>query len=222
MDGLLFEGEPAQVGDRAVLTSGIFRRELMHATEPTNSCIIWVAGMSGDGERFDPFIESLNDAGFDVLRFGGWSGQHDLAPLAVHDLLIALQDTLALLSARGYTFIGYVGKSFGALLGLLSRTRYDRMVLWAPAVKVGSMSDTHIRCTELERLPVFSLSEEALAEKNQPTLIINGATDTVFPPHEARLLAASLADAQRIEVPEGHSVDRTPRTLEATLEYLTK
>ena len=222
MDGMILEAEPPEPEKHAIITSGIFRRELVHAPEPTTSCVLWVAGVSGDGERYDEIVEVLNRAGFDVLRFGGWTSEKDLSPLSIHDVLIAIEDTERILRERGYAFIGYLGKSFGGLLGLLSRSGYDRMVLWAPAVSLGSASDTRTRISDLRRIFDFSVSEESLAQKTWPILLISGANDEVLPLQAARALVEALANGEGLEVETGHSVERAVETLEATIDYLTR
>ena len=213
---MILDPEPIEPTKHATLTSGIFRRELVHAPEPTSSVVIWVAGVSGDSERYDDLVEVLNRGGFDVLRFGGWRGETDLEPLTIHDVLVALEDTEKILHERGYATISYVGKSFGGLLGLLSRNGYDRTVLWAPLARLGDGSDPKTRISELS---TFTINREKITRR--PTLIISGTRDEIITSEEARGLADALS-AQHLEVNEGHSVDKAIETLEATLDYLTE
>lgn len=215
------EAESPEPEKIARITTGIFRREIVHAAEPTGSCIIWVPGASGDGERFDETIEVLNRAGFDVLRFGGWSSEADLAQLSVHDVLVALEDTLKIVHQRGYSFVGYLGKSLGGMLGLLSRSGYDKMALWAPAVSIGDAVDTNVGFAELELITDISLSLEQLREKSWPVLVVNGAEDEILDPETAAALVQALPNGERFEVQTGHSVDTAIETLERTLDFFT-
>lgn len=220
MDGIILEAESPEPEKIARISTGIFRRELVHAPEPTTSCIIFVAGISGDGERYDEIVEILNRAGFDVLRFGGWTGAADLATLKVHDVLVALEDTLKIAHQRGYSYVGYLGKSFGGLLGLLSRGGYDRMALWAPAVSLGDASDVTMSIADLEG-SIFSMSLEELRVKHWPILIVNGAQDEILDPETAAALVEALPNGVGFEVQSGHSVDKTVETLERTVDFFT-
>lgn len=221
---LITEGTP-EPGRVARISSGIFRREIVHAPKPTESVIVFVPGVTGDSERFDSFVEDLGEVGFDALRFGGWRSEADLAQLSLHDLLVALEDTIGILRKRGYGFIGYVGKSFGASLGLLGRgTGIDRMVLWAPAIGFGTSNVGEMVPEKLSQIPLLTdvkLGEHDLKEKTWSILIINGSEDPILPPRTAKQIADALPNAERIEVAAGHSVDKNEDTADLTIAYLT-
>lgn len=221
---LVNEGTP-EIGRTARISSGIFRREIVHAPTPTESVVLFVPGVTGDSERYDGFVEDLNEAGLDVLRFGGWHAIEDLAELSLHDLLVAIEDTVAILRRRGYGFVGYVGKSFGGALGILGRgTGIDRMVVWAPALGFGTSNAGTMVSEELsgiERLTDVRLGVQDLKEKTWPILVVNGSEDPILPPATAKAIADALPNAERIEVAAGHSVDKNEDTAELTIAYLT-
>jgi hypothetical protein len=222
MEGIILEAQSPEPERIACISTGIFRRELVHAGEPTESCILFVPGVSGDGERYDEIVEILNRAGFDVLRFGGWLGAADLSTLKVHDVLVALEDTLRIIHQRGYSYVGYLGKSLGGLFGLLSRGGYDRMALWAPAVSLGEPSDVNTRFSDLDRITDFSIAQDALRQKTWPILIVSGSKDEILDPETAAALVQSLPNGAGSEVQSGHSVDKTIETLERTLDFFTQ
>jgi pimeloyl-ACP methyl ester carboxylesterase len=223
MDGTIIEGEPFEPGTRVLITSGIFRRELVHATQPTTSCILFVPGASGDSERFDPFVERLTDTGFDVLRFGGWSGIDAVAELRIQDMLVALEDTVKLLSDRGYTFIGVVAKSFGGIFALLGRLRgVDRIVLWAPAIGYGAQTDMERSIGSFTQLTDIAISEEELAERTEPVLLVAGTRDEVLPLERAERIASALPAGELLVVEEGHSVDKNEKSIERTIGFFAR
>ena len=214
---------PNSRNDAMRLSSGIFRRELVHAAEPTNSCILFIPGLSGDSVRFDPYIEALNNTGFDVLRFGGWNGMETIAELRIHDLLVAIEDTVKILSDRGYTFIGVVGKSFGGIFALLGRLQgVDRFVLWAPAIGYGASTDTNRSIGSYPQLTDITVSAQELAVRAEPTLIIAGTKDEVLPVERAERIVNALSAGELLVVDEGHPVDRNEQTITRTIEFFTE
>lgn len=145
-----------------------------------------------------------------------------IGELRIHDLLVALEDTVKILSDRGYTFIGAVGKSFGGLFALLGHLRVDRIVLWAPAIGYGTPTDANRTIGSFAQLTDITVSAQELAVRAEPILIVAGMRDDVLPLERAERIVNALPAGELLIVDEGHSVDKNEQTITRTIEFFTE
>ena len=196
----------------------------------TDRIIIMAHGFTGDKDMCGKFIRAaayLARRGFAVFRFDfAGSGESQDTAISLFGQADDLESAIDLVRSWGYTKIGLLGHSFGALTAIVTYSPYIRtMVLTAPVTegRVQPMFDNllfrswiklrgHI---SLRMQRVFKISKEALHERDLtrpniilppircPVLIIHGDKDTTVPLAHSQRAIKFLPKTAKIEIIPG-------------------
>ncbi len=196
----------------------------------TDRIIIMVHGFTGDKDMCGKFVRAahyLARRRFAVFRFDfAGSGESQDTYISLFGQVDDLESAIALVQSWGYTRIGLLGHSFGALTGLVTYSPYIRtMVLTAPVTegRIQPMFDNllfrswiklrgHIR---LHMKRVFTISKESLNERDLtrpniilppvrcPVLIIHGDKDTTVPLVHSQRAIKFLPKTAKLEIIPG-------------------
>jgi len=182
---------------------------------PTEQGVLVVpgAGHGPFGDVFLRFAEAAAERGYEVARFETWPFPSDLDAKTEDEFEAELEASVEFLQSRGCSTITVVAKSFGGRVVLEHLPdAVDRLVLWAPAVKLGDHEDAP------------SMTAEELPDRELPVRILQGDEDRGLPVENAERIAGQLPRAEMVELPgEDHSFLRDhERVIEETLSFLPK
>lgn len=162
------------------------------------------------GGVFDRLTEKAAAAGMLVLRYESWAEPEEIRTKSYGDLHDELDAAVGRLQAEGVEQIHVVGKSFGGGVALTYVPHaVDRVVLWAPAMRVGPEDAVHeiadVPLADLETPPV---GPGTLDRIDVPVRILQGTDDEVQPQDASEELADGLPDSD-LQVLDGldHSFD---------------
>lgn len=150
------------------------------------------------GDIFDQFARAAADGGFGCLRFESWNDEHPIGEKSIRELHDELDAAVDFLYDAGCTDVSLVGKSFGGGMALTYvPDAIDRMVLWAPAAKLGEESNVFEEVdTALEDRDLPVIDETLLGEIDAATLLLVGSADETVSLGEARTIVDALPEAE--------------------------
>ncbi|WP_158057592.1 alpha/beta hydrolase [Halorussus halophilus] len=185
------------------------------------------AGHGPYGDIFDQFADTATEDGHHVLRFQSWRSPDELWEKTLGELHAEIDAAVAFLQDSGCSNVSLVAKSF---CGGVSLTHVpdaiERMVLWAPAIRVGEQATIEeIETTKLSEAESMQIDDATLAAIETPTLILHGDEDEGVPIEGSERMVEHMQDA-RLAVIEGtdHSflgTDPREETVEKTAAFLS-
>jgi len=195
--------------------------------EKTDSAIIISHGFAAnkDRTRLIKLAEALSKNGFVVLRFDfSGCGESEDREITVKNQVDDLKSAVEFMQKNGYSNIGLLGESLGALISILA---YDEkiktLVLWAPVTK--SKTPSIILKEELQqelngrgyviykkdgrefKIPKEYLEErqavnqkEILSKIKSPILIIHGDKDDTVPLEQSKEAMQFLPKESKLKI----------------------
>ena len=178
-------------------------------TEPTNSAVIFLPGISGGAltERFQPVVDACLAAGMAIARVNAWEGADDVGKKNLSEIYTTIDEVVEQLLKDGYTNIYGIGKSFGgAIMLTLPGSIVTKKVLWAPAIgvtEIGANIDTYLSepLGSLAQLTDMKVDREYLEEKDAETLILHGTADDVIPYINSEAITSMLPNVVLVPIP---------------------
>ncbi len=178
-------------------------------TEPTNSAVIFLPGISGGAltERFQPVVDACLAAGMAIARVDAWEGADDVGKKNLSEIYESIDEVVEQLLKDGYTNIYGIGKSFGgAIMLTLPGSIVTKKVLWAPAIgvtEIGANIDTYLSepLGSLAQLTDMKVDREYLEEKDAETLILHGTADDVIPYINSEAITSMLPNVVLVPIP---------------------
>ncbi len=201
-------------------------------TEPTNTVVIFLPGISGGAftERFQPVVDACLAAGMAIARVNAWDGADDVGKKNLSEIYTTIEKVVEQLLQEGYTNIYGIGKSFGgAIMLTFPGSIVTKKVLWAPAIgvtEVGANIDAYL--TEplgtLAQLIDMKVDREYLEEKDAETLILHGTADDVIPYINSEALTSMLPNVVLVPIPGAdHSYknkEHEASVIQKTIDFL--
>ena len=195
--------------------------------EKTDSAVIVSHGFAAnkDRTRLIKLAKTLSKNGFVILRFDfGGCGESENREITVKDQVDDLKSAINYMRENGYSNIGLLGESLGALTSILV---YDdeikTLVLWAPVTK--SKTPSIIQKEELQqelnergfiiyqkdekefKIPKEYFKErqavnqkEILSKIKSPVLIIHGDKDDTVPFEQSKEAMQFLPKESKLEI----------------------
>lgn len=176
--------------------------------------LIVIPGISSNPYEspFEDVVEYAKDMDFSVARLDQWESSEDLEDMTLEDLHHLIERTVDALEEHGCNYIGVLGKSFGGQLALTypDNVSFEFMILWAPAVGVGSNNVDKWRSTPLghaDKPTDISIDEESLGKITEKVKIIHGTSDEVVDISNSQRISQALPNGQLVEIEgEDHSL----------------
>lgn len=210
-------------------------------TTPTNLAVVIAHGFTSnkDRARHIQVAGVLASSGIAAFRFDfGGSGESDDREVTVKSEINDLLAAIDLLKNAGYSGIGVLGESLGALVALEAfNNDFRTMVLWAP---VTNKLDKHAMLTTDQakqiklngfyirhkdnrefRIPVAHLEEMKNVDRKSilgkitiPVLIVHSTADKVLPLNDSREAIGLLPKDSKLEIIDnwehgGHKMDES-------------
>ncbi len=201
---------------------------VLHLPEgKTNAAIIISHGFAAnkDRPRLVALAETLSKNGFVALRFDfSGCGESDGDKITLKNQVDDLRSAINYMRKKGYTNIGLLGESLGALVSILAcDNEIKTLVLWAPVTKskVPAMFQKEELRRELNErgfiiyqkdgkrfiVPKEYLEErksvnqrEILSKIRIPVLIIHGNKDNVVPLEHSKEAMKFLPENSKLEI----------------------
>ena len=191
--------------------------------EPVNKGLLVIPGINSSTQEppFNEAIEYAKSQGFSVVRLDEWESSEDLKDETLENLHHLMSRGIEALEDHGCNYIGVIGKSFGGQLALTypKNSRFEFMVLWAPAVSIvrsKKRGQNSKPLSNFERASEIAISREHLSSIKSPVKVIHGTEDQVVNIENSRKLANILPKAKLREVENvGHELE-SKKVLSAT------
>lgn len=208
----------------------VYDGELTVPDEPTSQGVVVLPGASHGpyGGVFDRFTEEATERGFHVLRYESWEEPEEIQAKTLGEAHEEFDAATALLESEGCENVAVVGKSFGGGLAFTHvPDGVDRMVLWAPAMRVGPRDAVdELKDVPLGELHTPPVGPGTLHVIDVPVRIVQGDEDEVQSVDASRELVDELPNGD-LEVVGGmdHSFDDEEwgaEVVESTMAWLTE
>jgi esterase/lipase len=148
--------------------------------------LIIIPGISSGplGSLFDEVVSQVS-TDYGIVRINAWNSADDLEKMTLKDLHDLIDEACELLESDGCERISVLGKSFGGQLALTypENNKFEKMVLWAPAIGFGEVNAEKWRSTLLEHAQTatdISVDKAYLEKIDSEVKIIHGTEDEVI------------------------------------------
>ena len=174
-------------------------QELVVEGNPESSRgLIIIPGISSGpfGSPFEEVVEELSDD-CSIVRINAWEGAEDLEKMELKDLHDLIDEACELLRNNGCESISVLGKSFGGQLALTypENNKFEKMVLWAPAIDFGEDNVEKWRSTLLKHAQTatdISVDKTYLEKIDSKAKIIHGTEDQAVDIENSRKICEAL------------------------------
>ena len=190
--------------------------------------LIIIPGISSGpfGSLFDEVVSQVSKD-YGIVRINAWNGADDLEKMTLKDLHDLIDEACESLESDGCESISVLGKSFGGQLALTypENNKFEKMVLWAPAIGFVEVNVEKWRSTLLEHAQTatdISVDKAYLEKIDSEVKIIHGTEDEVINVENSKRICEALPRCEFEEIEDaGHSFDSFGKgVVELTVEFL--
>ena len=190
--------------------------------------LIIIPGISSGpfGSLFDEVVSQVSKD-YGIVRINAWNGADDLEKMTLKDLHDLIDEACESLESDGCESISVLGKSFGGQLALTypENNKFEKMVLWAPAIGFVEVNVEKWRSTLLEHAQTatdISVDKAYLEKIDSEVKIIHGTEDEVINVENSKRIFEALPRCEFEEIEDaGHSFDSFGKgVVELTVEFL--
>lgn len=185
------------------------------------------AGHGPYGGVFDRVAESAAERGQYFLRYESWHDQADIKEKTLRQLHAEIDAAIDHLQSLGCTDVSVIGKSFGGGIVLTYAPGLaDRVVLWAPAVRVGDESNVEdVYTTPLGDTGGVRVGPGDFGSIDVPVRVLQGTDDEVMPIENTQRIVDGISNGELVEM-DGRDHSFAGETFERivereTLDFLT-
>ncbi|WEL22891.1 alpha/beta fold hydrolase [Candidatus Nanohalovita haloferacivicina] len=198
--------------------------------ENADEGLLVIPGISSGpfGSPFDEVVEEMSEY-CRVVRVDTWDDARDLEELTLKDLHQQIDEAINRLTESGCERIHVIGKSFGGQLALTypDNVSFSSMVLWAPAVGLGTSNVEKWRSTTLGHASTatdITIDTSTLQQLPAETLLIHGEQDQIVEVENSETIAENIQGADvRVLKDTGHSFQGSKdEVIENTLDFLSQ
>lgn len=180
------------------------------------------------GSPFDEVVKEMSEY-CRVVRADTWDDARDLEEMTLKDLHQQIDEAVNRLRESGCERIHVVGKSFGGQLALTypGNVSFDTVILWAPAVGLGTSNVEKWRSTTLDHASTatdITIHTSDLKQLPSNTLLIHGEQDQIVDVENSETIAENIPGADvRVLKDTGHSFQRSKdEVIRNTVEFLSQ
>lgn len=190
--------------------------------------LIVIPGISSGpyGTPFDEVVDYVKDMEYSVVRLDTWKDAEDLEEKTLKDIYDLVDEAFEALKEQGCDEISVLGKSFGGQIALTypRNSRFELMILWAPAVGLGKNNVNQWKSTSLKHASSatdISVDAEHLENISSTVKIVHGSSDQVVPVNKSRTISEEISDCELEEI-EGadHSFSSSQKKLISKTESM--